>query len=103
MPQSSVDLAAPVNNLEVTEDLAGIWRGYVNRQLGEDYRRLFDPLKLLLMLKVPSWEMVYRWRRKQEEQLAAKWSGRGVMDEIALRQFIMHYKRLMRYPLAEMP
>lgn len=101
--QERSDLIEAVNLLEETEDLDGVWRNYVNQCLKEDYPQLFEQLDLLLMLKIPCWEMVGRWRGRQEAQLAATRRGSGVMDEAGLRRFIMHYERLTRYQLSEMP
>lgn len=103
-PQAQAELEIPVNLLEEQEDATGHWRKYVNQQLGGPYRQLFDRLDLLLMLKVPDWQQVYQWRRKQEQQLiACNPSGTRTMDDDALRRFIMHYERLTRHQLEEMP
>jgi D-glycerate 3-kinase len=102
-PQTEAELAAPLNLLEAKEDKEGCWRSYVNRQLDGPYRQLFAQLELLLLLKIPAWEMVYHWRKRQEEQLAAKQSGAGVMDDAALVRFIQHYERLTRHQLTALP
>ncbi len=101
--QDEVLLEGSVNPLEVSEDADNVWRCYVNQCLKEDYPSLFSQLDLLLMLKIPRWEMVMRWRSKQEEQLAVRRSGGGVMDKAALQRFVMHYERLTRHQLIEMP
>jgi len=93
----------PVNLLETTEDAAGSWRNYVNRQLAGPYRQLFAQLDLLLMLKIPAWEMVYHWRKRQEQQLAARDCGAGIMRDARLVRFIQHYERLTRHQLAVLP
>lgn len=102
-PQTEQELVTPVNQLEVKEDPAGDWRNYVNQQLSGPYQQMFSEIDLLLMLKIPGWEMVYHWRKRQEEQLAAQRSGSGVMSETALRRFIMHYERLTRHQLQSLP
>jgi len=103
-PQPVTELTEPVNRLEDLEDPAGLWRSYVNQQLAGPYRELFARLDLLLMLQVPDWQQVYRWRRKQEQQLlAGNPGGTGIMDDQALQRFIMHYERLTRHQLTEMP
>ncbi|WP_333687205.1 hypothetical protein [Methylococcus capsulatus] len=108
VPQVGEDLVRPINALESGEDADGSWRTYVNEQLGGPYTELFDRLDRLIMLKVPDLECVYRWRGLQERKLAAAVRGNGssshrLMDEAALRRFIMHYERLTRHMLAEMP
>ncbi|NOQ51803.1 MAG: hypothetical protein GQ578_06275 [Desulfuromonadaceae bacterium] len=101
--QADEELAEPVNRLELKEDSDGSWRRYVNAQLQGPYRELFDQLDLLLMLKIPTWEIVYHWRKRQEEQLAAKQGGSGIMGEVALHRFIMHYERLTKHQLRVLP
>ncbi|SHJ28551.1 D-glycerate 3-kinase [Malonomonas rubra DSM 5091] len=102
-PQTDAELAAPINFLEEKEDTDHSWRNYVNGQLQGPYHELFSLIDLQLMLKIPSWQMVYHWRKKQEQQLAAKQSGSGLMGEAALQRFIMHYERLTKHQLQTMP
>jgi D-glycerate 3-kinase len=102
-PQSEAELEKPLNRLEEREDGAGSWRQYVNAQLEGPYRELFAQLETLLMLQIPDWELVYHWRKRQEQQLAAKSSGAGIMGDTELRRFIMHYERLTRHQLQELP
>lgn len=106
MPQAEAELAAPVNNLEREEDPDQSWRRFVNEQLKGDYRHLFAEIDLLIMLKVPSMESVFEWRGLQERRLAeasGERTGHRIMDAATLRRFIMHYERLTRAMLAEMP
>lgn len=102
-PQPEEALQTPINSLEEKEDADGSWRRYVNDQLRGPYHELFALLNLQLMLKIPDWQMVYFWRKRQEEQLAAKQSGAGVMGEVALQRFIMHYERLTKNQLQALP
>lgn len=102
-PQSEAELQEPINGLEEREDADCSWRRYVNGQLAGPYHELFSLIDLQLMLKIPDWQMVYYWRKRQEEQLAAKQSGAGVMGEVALQHFIMHYERLTKHQLKTLP
>ncbi len=112
-PQSEADLREPVNRLEAEEDPQAIWRRYVNEQLKGCYSRLFGLADVLLMLKVPSMDSVFEWRTMQEQKLverAAQVSlARGaqeplkVMSEDEIRHFIMHYERLTRQMLEQIP
>lgn len=102
-PQTDEELCQPINSLEEKEDADGRWRRYVNNQLLGPYHELFSLIDLQLMLKIPAWELVYFWRKRQEEQLAAKQSGSGVMGEVALQRFIMHYERLTKHQLQTLP
>ncbi len=106
-PQDEASLATPVNSLEADEDPGGEWRKEVNTQLTGPYAQLFAQLDLLLMLKVPSMESIFRWRNLQERKLeqthGADAPSMRIMDEQALRRFIMHYERLTRHMLEELP
>lgn len=58
------------------------------------------------MLKAPGMDSVFEWRSLQERKLAEKTASNEphrLMDAAALRRFIMHYERLTRHTLAEMP
>jgi D-glycerate 3-kinase len=108
VPQTQEELVCPINALEAEEDKDGRWRTHVNEQLAGPYAELFGRLDRLIMLKVPGMECVHRWRGLQERKLAAAVQdssspGGRLMDETALRRFIMHYERLTRHMLAEMP
>jgi D-glycerate 3-kinase len=104
VPQPAAALREPVNRLEAEEDHDGVWRREVNRRLATDYAELFARLDLLLMLKVESFDAVRAKRLLQEQKLAAKNpDGLAIMNEPALDRFLMHYERLTRWMLEEMP
>lgn len=97
-------LAKPVNRLEQEEDKAGVWRQYVNQQLGKDYQTLFAMLSQLVLLKAPDFDQVYQWRALQEERLReSRESGAGIMGEETLTRFIQHFERLTRHCLSTLP
>lgn len=105
-PQPDAELLQPLNELETREDADGAWRRHVNAQLRGPYATLFARLDRLIMLKVPDMKCVYEWRELQEEKLAAKMAHTGyhrIMDSSGLKRFIMHYERLTRHMLEEMP
>lgn len=116
-PESDEVLARPMNTLEENDDRGAHWRTWVNDQLRGPYREFFDRLDLLIMLKAPSMEAVKRWRTEQEHKLAERYqsapkvgedSGRPapevrIMSEQELDRFVMHYERITRHCLAEMP
>jgi D-glycerate 3-kinase len=100
-PQPDAELETPVNRLEAEEDQDGVWRNFVQAQLGGPYRNLFASLDALALLKAPSFEVVFSWRKEQEDALRAR-TGRG-MSDVQLIRFIAHYERLTRWILSEMP
>jgi D-glycerate 3-kinase len=104
-PQREETLTVPVNVLEREEDPDQLWRHYVNEQLQGDYARLFAEIDCLIMLKVPGMSSVIEWRGIQERKLAqtSAQQGHKIMDTAALQRFIMHYERLTKAMLTEMP
>lgn len=110
LPQSDQALATPINDLEREEDADGAWRTAVNRALAQDYQRLFALIDVLLMIKVDSMERVFEWRHLQEHKLAKKATEVGlsmrelrIMSDHDLNRFIMHFERITRHMLVEMP
>jgi D-glycerate 3-kinase len=105
--QPTAALQSPANWLERELDLDLTWRRHVNASL-QQYQQLFSMLDMLVLLAAPSFEVVYRWRREQEEELYQAVTARGgdlsrVMNSAQLRRFIAHYERLTRHILEEMP
>ena len=106
VPQPAAALERPVNPLEAIEDATGVWRRHVNDSLAGPYRSLFARLDLLLLLQAPSFDVVAGWRAEQEDKLrtALSLAGRhGGQSAAELDRFIMHFERITRHILAEMP
>lgn len=105
VPQDDAALIEPVNELERKEDREGRWRRYVNDRLAGRYRILFGLIDFLLMLRAPGFDVVFEWRREQERKLEAgsRATATRIMSDAELKRFIMHYERLTRHILAEMP
>lgn len=105
--EDSQSLQNPMNRLEAEEDPEGVWRRYVNEQLKGPYQELFSLIDKLIMMKVPAMENVFEWRSLQEQKLKAarqdEASATRIMSEQALQRFIMHYERITRHSLQEMP
>lgn len=108
--QRDDELTLAINELERTEDPDGIWRRASNDALADSYQRLFEHLDVLMLLEVDSMDRVFTWRRLQERKLAARARDSGldlaelsIMSERQVDRFIMHYERLTRHILTEMP
>jgi len=102
--QSDAELAEPCNTLEKQEDVDGMWRQFVNRQLAEVYPPLFAGIDYRLFLQVPDFDAVLRWRSEQEKQLRARHAGgAGVMSEVELKWFVQFFERLTRHQLDTQP
>lgn len=105
-PQADDALLKPINRLEATEDLQGVWRQYVNEQLKQYHQRIFDQAGLCIMLQVPGFEHIYEWRRLQEQKLREQTPAdqqHALLDDVALRRFIDHYERISRHTLEHLP
>ena len=115
-PEDEGALRSPINRLEAEEDPKGTWRTYVNEQLKGGYREFFGQIDCLVMLKAPSMECVLEWRCLQEQKLARKTHGAPeggepgtcaqglrIMNDDEVARFVMHYERVTRACLAEMP
>jgi D-glycerate 3-kinase len=105
--QDPINLSQAVNTLEEDEDKNAVWRNFVNDQLENKYKQLFSNIDLLIMLKVPSMEKVYDWRLLQEQKMRESLSLSQIkkvgMSDKELKRFIMHYERITRSTLYEMP
>ena len=90
--------------LEELEDPDGAWRRSVNEHLGNEYAELWEWLDALVMLRVPSFDVVFKWRALQERKLRERTGDdTSGQDEASLEHFIRHYERLTRHMLATMP
>ena len=106
LPQADRELAPPINRLERDEDPDGRWRHYVNAQLANRYRSLFARIGLLILLAAPGFDVVAGWRREQEDRLRAdlaRAGRKGGQSPADIGRFVMHYERITRHILAEMP
>ncbi|NOQ80012.1 MAG: phosphoribulokinase [Gammaproteobacteria bacterium] len=102
-------LAQPINELERIEDKEGIWRKTSNQFLQKQYQTLFQQINWLLMLKAPSFDIVFQWRLLQEQKLkkilatAPAATKVSLLDEYQLKRFIQHYQRLTEHNLSTIP
>ena len=105
--QIQQDLHLAINDLETEQDPLVIWREYANEALQNDYQPLYPLMDLWLMLKAPSFNVVYQWRLEQEQKLAqatiASNKVNKVMDTQALNKFIQLFQRLTEHGLKELP
>lgn len=95
-------LVSPLNALERDEDRNGRWRRWVNAQLADAYAILWRQLAMLIELEAPNYAVVAHWRTEQERALRLSNAPRA-MNAAALRRFLMHYERLSRHALRELP
>ncbi|MBT8441471.1 MAG: hypothetical protein KJO76_03715, partial [Gammaproteobacteria bacterium] len=98
-------LADPINELELVEDPAALWRSYANERLREDYEPIFTSLDALVFLQAPNFDAILEWRLQQERQLRARSAAdaRGVMTDAQVTRFIQFYERITRSNLRLLP
>jgi len=99
-------LNAPINDLEENQDSDCKWRKYVNNHLNTDYQLLFSKIDSLIMLKAPDFNKIIEWRTLQENKLKQQIGNQhsnASMSEEEIKHFIMHYERITRNTLNEMP
>ncbi len=110
-PQRDDALRKPINRLEAEEDPDGIWRRYVNQQIGTRYQSIYAKVDSWIMLQAPSFGCIYQWRLEQEKKLADRLrhtdsspkSARHVMSAEQIEHFIQHYQRLTEHALQQLP
>ncbi len=102
VPQAAAALRRACNRLERDEDPDRIWRSWVNARLAEADARLWRRLDRLVLLEAPAFAVVAHWRDEQERVLRARKAPRA-MSAAALRRFLMHYERIGRHALRELP
>jgi len=94
-PQPNSLIKKPINILEKYEDRDLIWRKYVNEKLKKEYKKLFAMIDYLIFMKVPNFNMVFKWRLLQENKLRKKsYLRTKVMSYNEIKRFIMFYQRI---------
>ncbi len=105
-PQNSRELKKPVNSLEKIHDQNFKWRQYVNYQLKTKYKKLFNQLDYILFLKAKNFNLLRRWRLKQEKKLWLKSKNKKnlkKMNKIELKNFMDTYQRITQQMFKDMP
>jgi len=94
-PQSNSLIKRAINILEKTEDKKMIWRKYVNTKLKNEYRKVFEQIDHFIFMKVPNFNMVFKWRLLQEKKLKKKSHlNKKIMSYNEIKRFIMFYERI---------
>ena len=94
-PQSKSLIKKPVNILEKYEDEDLIWRKHVNEKLKKDYRKIFSMIDHFIFMKVPDFNVVFKWRLLQETKLKKRsHTKKKIMSYNEIKRFIMFYERI---------
>jgi len=105
-PQSLRLLKKPINALEKTYDKNLKWRRFVNLQLKTNYKKLYSQLDSLLYLKVKNFNLLKKWRIKQEEKLWLKAKSRKnlkIMNKKEVINFMQTYQRITEQMFKDAP
>jgi D-glycerate 3-kinase len=95
--QTSTQLKKPINSLERVYDQDAKWRSYVNNQLKIKYRKLFKQLDELLYLKADNFDLLRKWRLKQERKLWVQTKSKKnlkIMSSRDVINFMQTYQRI---------
>ena len=94
-PQSNSLIRKPINLLEKNEDKNLIWRKHVNEKLKKEYKKIFAIIDHLIFMKIPNFNMVFKWRLLQEKKLEKKSHfKKKIMSYNEIKRFIMFYERI---------
>ena len=105
-PQSLSLLKKPINTLEKAYDKSLKWRRFVNLQLKTNYKKLYQQLDSLLYLKVKNFNLLKKWRIKQEEKLWLKAKSRKnlkIMNKKEVINFMQTYQRITEQMFKDAP
>ena len=105
-PQSLRLLKKPINALERSYDKSLKWRRFVNLQLKTNYKKLYSQLDSLLYLKVKNFNLLKKWRIKQEEKLWLKAKSRKnlkIMNKKEVINFMQTYQRITEQMFKDAP
>ena len=85
----------PVNILEKYEDKNLVWRKHVNKKLKNEYKKIFSIIDHFIFMKIPNFDLVFKWRLLQENKLKKKSQfKKKIMSYNEIRRFIMFYQRI---------
>ena len=105
-PQSLRLLKKPINAIEKAYDKSLKWRRFVNLQLKTNYNKLYSQLDSLLYLKVKNFNLLKKWRIKQEEKLWLKAKSRKnlkIMNKKEVINFMQTYQRITEQMFKDAP
>jgi D-glycerate 3-kinase len=87
---SKLRLKKPVNQMEKLLDQNLRWRSYVNKMSKKYASLIYKKSDFSIFLKIPSFNQVFYWRKKQEQQIPKKLR----MNNNELKKFISFYQRI---------
>jgi len=104
--EKDMTLKKSLNYLEKANDQKLIWRKYVNQQLKFKYKKLYSQLNCLIYLKAKNFNLLQKWRLKQEHKLWLKSknsSKNKIMSKDDVIKFMQTYQRITQNMFKNMP
>ena len=95
--QSNSQLKKEINSLEKVYDQGAKWRTHVNNHLKTKYKKLFSQLDGLLYLKAKNFNLLRKWRLKQERKLWVQTKNKKnlkIMSSGDVINFMQTYQRI---------
>ena len=105
-PELSKTLKKPINSLEKLNDPKFVWRHYVNQQLKTKYKALYSQLNCIIYLKAENFNLLQKWRIKQEHKLRLKTkekTSHKIMNKEAIINFMQTYQRITQNMFKKTP
>ena len=105
-PEQNNTLKKSINFMEKTKDQKQIWRKYVNDQLKLKYKKLYSQLNCLIYLKARNFNLLQKWRLKQERKLwlnSKRKSNLKIMSKEDVLSFMQTYQRVTQNMFRFMP
>ena len=99
-------LKKTINSMEKAKDQKQIWRKYVNQQLKSKYKNLYSQLNCLIYLKAKNFNLLQKWRLKQERKLwlnSKRKSNLKIMSKGDVINFMQTYQRITQNMFRNMP
>ena len=104
--QSFNKLKKPINSIEKNSDKNFVWREFVNLQLKKKYKILFSKINNFLYLDVDNFNLLKKWRLKQETKLLLKNKNKKnhkIMKKKDILNFMQTYQRITEQMFEDMP
>ena len=92
--------------MEKAKDHNQIWRKYVNQQLKSKYKNLYSQLNCLIYLKAKNFNLLQKWRLKQERKLwlnSKRKSNLKIMSKGDVINFMQTYQRITQNMFRSVP
>ena len=72
-----------------------VWRKHINKKLKNEYKKIFSIIDHFIFMKIPNFDLVFKWRLLQENKLKKKSQfKKKIMSYNEIRRFIMFYQRI---------